>query len=94
MKEGIKMSKQRAYKLAEKIGAEINDIGEYIQIEAPYGKCFEQDLHGRNYYVEIYGRGGVWSDIIEDLTYLEKCKVVDTCDYCQSNKPKTEGSAA
>lgn len=78
------MSKQAAYKLAEKLGAEIEDYGTSIELTAPFGQIFD-DTHTRS--LDTFdGRKGVWAYVIDDLRNLSTCENVDTCEFCQSNK--------
>jgi DNA-directed RNA polymerase specialized sigma subunit len=80
------MSKQAAYKLAQKLNVEITDWGNCLDITSPYGKIFS-DSHIRSYDVYRNGRKELWADVIEDLKTLTDC-LEENCEWCAADALK------
>jgi hypothetical protein len=93
--KGHKMSKQRAYALADKLGARIEDDGWAYQLEAPAGMV----LSGSQQHTSCFsyedgikdpwsGRT-VWQDILSELSHGVEVGCVDTSCDRYKNCPAT-----
>jgi hypothetical protein len=75
------MTKAKIQALVKKLGCELTIESDYIEVAAPKGKCFSDDvMHYSGFGTDIFSKKDIWERLDYELSLFRDCEGTDFCD--------------